>query len=123
MKLTTEAVAAAGFVFAEAGLKSEGKALTQEGLVSHTYGIASSCDSHRTERGFTPCLRLAVKGARKIVMIAVSDLAAFMISEGQAAESAFNVQNMKDFFANLTLEQGTKLIQLKHQVSGCQMEP
>ena len=125
MKLITEAVAvaAAGFVFAEAGLKSDGKALVQEGLASHTYGIASSCDSHGTERGFTPCLRLAVEGARKVVMIAVSDLAAFMISEGQAAESSFNVQNMKDFFANLTLEQGTKLIQMQHQVSGCQMEP
>ena len=123
MKLITEAVGAAGFVFEEAGLKSDGKASVQEGLVSHTYGIASSCDSHGTERGFTPCMRLAVEGARKVVMIAVSDLAAFMISEGQAAESAFNVQNMKDFFANLTLEQGTKLIQLKHQVSGCQMEP
>lgn len=119
LQVVKEAVAQAGFVFEGAGLKSDGKAAVEEALTSHTFGIASSCDSSGTERNFSPCLRFTADGSRKIVMATVPDLTAFMISEGHKAESAFNVQNMKDFFANMTLEQGTKYAQLNYQ-AGCQ---
>lgn len=104
-------MAPCGFVFNAGACKTEaGKTTLAECLGAHSFGICSGCDSSGIERFFSPCMRLTTHSHRKIVMTPVSDLAAFMLSEGMSRDNAFHDSMLKDYFTKLTLEHATKYL-------------
>jgi hypothetical protein len=101
----------AGFIYAAADFKTDvAKKELADVLAAHTFAIASACDTSGTERFLLPCVRLSLEGHRRIIMTPMSDLIAFMKTQGVATESLYQVSAIKSFFSKMTAEQGSKYI-------------
>jgi hypothetical protein len=100
-----------GFVYEAADFKTDAaKKELADNLACHTFAIASACDTSGAERFLLPCIRVSIEGHRRVIMTPMSDLTAFMKTQGVATESLYQVSTIKGFFSKMTAEQGSKYV-------------
>jgi hypothetical protein len=100
-----------GFTYEATDLKSDlAKKDLADTLGSNSFAICAGCDTSGTERFLLPCLRMSVEGHRRVIMTPMSDLVAFMQTQGVAKECLYQVAGVKTFFSKLNMEQGTKYV-------------